>query len=168
MSPTFDLSIAALPDTTRPGTTVHRPIPWRTRPTPPALAEVMDQLGQVVQHLLLAALTRVEAPVEEGAPARMAANEAVSEPAPHALPAGSLSPRECQVLAHVAAGESNKRIARSLGLSPHTVKRHVANILDKLSLDSRGQAAAWWLTRRPPAHAGAQAAPARGPADAAH
>ena len=35
-------------------------------------------------------------------------------------------------------------IARALDLSPHTVKRHVANILDKLALGSRGQAAAWY------------------------
>ena len=41
---------------------------------------------------------------------------------------------------------------RALDLSPHTVKRHVANILDKLVLQSRGQAAAWYR-----AH-GAQAA----------
>ena len=40
-------------------------------------------------------------------------------------------------------GDSNKVIARAFDLSPHTVKRHVANILDKLALQSRGQAAAW-------------------------
>lgn len=56
----------------------------------------------------------------------------------------ALSPRECEVLARLAAGESNKEIAREFGLSPHTVKRHVANILDKLDVRSRGQAAAWW------------------------
>jgi len=46
------------------------------------------------------------------------------------------------VLALLAAGDSNKIIARQLGLSPHTVKRHVANILGKLGVQSRGQAAA--------------------------
>jgi LuxR family maltose regulon positive regulatory protein len=46
------------------------------------------------------------------------------------------------VLAHIAAGDSNKLIARYLDLSPHTVKRHVANILGKLGVASRGQAAA--------------------------
>ncbi len=55
-----------------------------------------------------------------------------------------LSPREAEVLARIAAGDSNKLIARSFELSPHTVKRHVANILDKLALTSRGQAAAWY------------------------
>ncbi len=59
-----------------------------------------------------------------------------------------LSPREAEVLAHIASGDSNKLIARALDLSPHTVKRHVANILDKLALQTRGQAAAWYRARR--------------------
>lgn len=54
-----------------------------------------------------------------------------------------LSQREREVLERIAAGDSNKHIARALDISPHTVKRHVANILDKLGLNSRGQAAAW-------------------------
>jgi LuxR family maltose regulon positive regulatory protein len=54
-----------------------------------------------------------------------------------------LSPREREVLERIAAGDSNKLIARVLDISPHTVKRHVANILDKLGLASRGQASAW-------------------------
>lgn len=52
-----------------------------------------------------------------------------------------LSERELEVLSEVAGGASNKHIARSLSLSLHTVKRHIANILDKLDCDSRGQAA---------------------------
>ncbi|MBT2326627.1 transcriptional regulator [Variovorax paradoxus] len=56
----------------------------------------------------------------------------------------SLSARELEVLERLAAGESNKLIARALDLSPHTVKRHVARILDRLDLSSRGQAAAWY------------------------
>lgn len=69
-----------------------------------------------------------------------------------ALPAGPaderLSQREAEVIAQIAAGASNKHIARALDLSPHTVKRHVANILDKLGLNSRGEAAAWWREQR--------------------
>ena len=53
-----------------------------------------------------------------------------------------LSDREREVLARIAAGDSNKLIARSLELSPHTVKRHVANILNKLELATRSAAAA--------------------------
>jgi len=54
-----------------------------------------------------------------------------------------LTMREMEVLTRIAAGDSNKLIARALDLSPHTVKRHVANILDKLNVETRGQAAAW-------------------------
>src|SRR5690606_35553284 len=63
--------------------------------------------------------------------------------------AGALSARERQVLALVADGLSNTRIAMQLGLSEHTVKRHVANILLKLDLPSRAAAAA--LVARQPA-----------------
>ena len=62
--------------------------------------------------------------------------------------AETLSVREVEVLKLIAAGDSNKLIARAFDLSPHTVKRHVANILDKLGLQSRGQAAAWYNERR--------------------
>ncbi len=55
-----------------------------------------------------------------------------------------LTAREIEILEHIARGDSNKVIARVFGLSPHTVKRHVANILDKLQVNSRGQASAWY------------------------
>jgi LuxR family maltose regulon positive regulatory protein len=55
-----------------------------------------------------------------------------------------LSQRELQVLALLTEGQSNKLIARALDLSPHTVKRHVARILDRLELASRMQAADWY------------------------
>jgi LuxR family maltose regulon positive regulatory protein len=55
-----------------------------------------------------------------------------------------LSVRELEVLALLGQGQSNKLIARALNLSPHTVKRHVARILDRLDLSSRMQAADWY------------------------
>jgi LuxR family maltose regulon positive regulatory protein len=57
---------------------------------------------------------------------------------------GALSVREMEVLGHIAEGASNKVVARRLSLSPHTVKRHVARILDRLELSSRTEAAAWY------------------------
>jgi LuxR family maltose regulon positive regulatory protein len=85
--------------------------------------------------------------------AAAAAAAAAADPSPgvHAgggRTEGPLSAREREVLERIAAGDSNKLIARALDLSPHTVKRHVANILDKLGLSSRGQAAAWILRQR--------------------
>jgi DNA-binding NarL/FixJ family response regulator len=53
-----------------------------------------------------------------------------------------LSRRETEVLRLVAAGLSNREIATSLVLSEHTVHRHVANVLRKLSQSSRAAAAA--------------------------
>ena len=51
-----------------------------------------------------------------------------------------LSPRELDILDRVAAGESNKEIARTLGISPNTVKTHVARVYEKLAVKRRVQA----------------------------
>lgn len=52
-----------------------------------------------------------------------------------------LTPREKEILACLARGESNKIIARTLDVAESTVKIHVQNILKKLNLNSRVQAA---------------------------
>jgi LuxR family transcriptional regulator, maltose regulon positive regulatory protein len=75
-------------------------------------------------------------------PARLQALPSAGDDDDTPLP-GGLTERELDVLRRMAAGDSNKVIARDLDLSPFTVKRHVANILDKLGLASRSQAAAW-------------------------
>jgi two-component system nitrate/nitrite response regulator NarL len=59
-----------------------------------------------------------------------------------------LTGRERQILAHVAAGRSNKAIARALGISHDTVKLHVRHILAKLSLSSRVEAAVFAVEHR--------------------
>lgn len=56
-------------------------------------------------------------------------------------PFAALTPREVEVLRLIAAGESNKAIARELSLSLGTVKGHVSGILAKLRVNSRTQAA---------------------------
>lgn len=53
----------------------------------------------------------------------------------------ALTGRELQVLRYIAEGASNKAIARALGISAHTVKFHVAAILEKLGASSRTEAA---------------------------
>lgn len=53
----------------------------------------------------------------------------------------SLSPREVEVLNHVSHGLQNKQIAYSLGMSESTVKVHVRNIMKKLAVTNRTQAA---------------------------
>ncbi|MCU1726126.1 response regulator [Pseudomonas sp. 7P_10.2_Bac1] len=56
---------------------------------------------------------------------------------------GHLTEREGQTLALIAAGMSNKQIGRKLGISDGTVKIYVKNLLQKLSLHSRLELAAW-------------------------
>lgn len=95
-----------------------------------------DELG-VEHRLLLAHGAPAHAP---GSAPGTEARAAASGP----FVAVGLSSREMEVLSRLAAGASNKHIAREFDLSPFTVKRHVGNILNKLNLASRGQAAAWF------------------------
>lgn len=59
--------------------------------------------------------------------------------------ADSLTPRELEVLKELARGHDNKLIAKNLVLSEKTVKTHVSNLLAKLQLNDRTQAAIYAL-----------------------
>jgi two-component system, NarL family, response regulator LiaR len=61
--------------------------------------------------------------------------------APGEAPPERLTPREREVLALIAQGYSNKRIARELAVSEKTVKTHVGHVLAKLGVSDRTQAA---------------------------
>jgi DNA-binding CsgD family transcriptional regulator len=76
----------------------------------------------------------------QAAPAEFARNDA-------AIASLGLSPRECQILDLLASGQSNKEMARALGISPNTVKTHVARVYEKLEVQKRMQAVekARWL-----------------------
>ncbi|MGE5668969.1 MAG: response regulator [Betaproteobacteria bacterium] len=76
------------------------------------------------------------------ASARSPADETPAS-SPTADPIQSLSPREGEILRHIARGASNKEIARALGIAETTVKIHVQHILRKLNLSSRVQAAVY-------------------------
>jgi DNA-binding CsgD family transcriptional regulator len=58
-------------------------------------------------------------------------------------PLSALTDREREVLSLVAAGETNRQIATALGISEHTVARHLSNIFDKLGVTSRTAASAF-------------------------
>ena len=55
----------------------------------------------------------------------------------------ALTERELEILRHVAAGRSNTQIATDLFISPKTVSVHVSNLMRKIGVDNRVQAAAW-------------------------
>ena len=62
-----------------------------------------------------------------------------------------LTGRECEILERLASGESNKEMARRLGISPNTVKTHIARVYEKLEVQRRVQAIekARWLALIP-------------------
>lgn len=71
----------------------------------------------------------------------------LAEPDPTAVPLEQLTAREAEIADLVAEGRSNAEIAHGLGLSIYTVKNHVSNILMKLGVQSRTEAAARILRR---------------------
>ena len=99
-------------------------------------AELLEQLR---------GLSRGEAAISRRMATRIL-EEFRREPEPEE-PEAELSPRELEVLELVAARLSNKEIAARLYLSEHTVKNHLKNILSKLHLRSRRQAAAYGVAR---------------------
>lgn len=56
-----------------------------------------------------------------------------------------LTPREREILEQLTTGATNKEIASAFGISENTVKNHLKNILEKLHLDNRVQAATYAL-----------------------
>jgi len=95
----------------------------------PALNDAMTGKNVVAKELI-ASLTNII----QGKPAQ-------PETIEPATPLSELTPREQEILAHIAEGESNKVIARHLGISDGTVKLHVKAILRKLGVHSRVEAA---------------------------
>jgi DNA-binding CsgD family transcriptional regulator len=83
-----------------------------------AVAKVFDQLGAAVDR------------------------RAMAELGGETLGDGDLTPREVEVLRHVAAGRTNRAIAERLVISEKTVARHLSNIFVKLGCSSRTEAAA--------------------------
>jgi len=71
---------------------------------------------------------------------RGAASDTTERGNPKARVALGISEREHQVLALLAEGLSNKQAAQRLGVSPNTVKTHVARLLDKLGARRRTEA----------------------------
>ncbi|PWV61175.1 two-component system response regulator NarL [Plasticicumulans acidivorans] len=95
---------------------------------------------EMLNSLRLAARGRLvlSAPITE-----LLARSLRSEQAVGATPVSDLTDREHQILLQIAAGRSNKLIARELNITEGTVKVHVKHLLKKLSLRSRVEAAVW-------------------------
>jgi len=96
----------------------------------PALEDALRGSNVVAKELLgtLAGIVRGGTSTGDAAPSRNA-------------PFGDLTPRELEVLEHVAQGMSNKLVAKALNITDGTVKLHVKAILRKLGMHSRVEAA---------------------------
>jgi DNA-binding NarL/FixJ family response regulator len=73
--------------------------------------------------------------------------QAFSAPVEQPSELESLTPREREVLHHLARGYAYKRIAQRLKISDRTVETHVSNVLRKLQLSSRHEVSHWAATR---------------------
>lgn len=96
----------------------------------PALQDAM-QGNNVIAKELIGSLTRLVQGGTAKPSAKPASSSLLSE----------LTPRELEILRHLAEGQSNKEIGRALDISDGTVKLHVKSILRKLGIRSRVEAA---------------------------
>jgi two-component system nitrate/nitrite response regulator NarL len=104
------------------------------------LLKDMDPEELVAALRKIVAGESVVAPQLAGALAK-ALQQKSSTPAMPETPLSELTPREREIISHLAEGQSNKAIARDLGISDGTVKLHVKAILRKLNVRSRVEAA---------------------------
>lgn len=108
-----------------------------------------EQLVEAVQAVA-AGESRVDAELLQQAARQWESAAPSQEPQPSPSPLGdSLTPREGEVLALIAKGQSNRQIAQQLHLSVGTVKGHVHRIISKLDVSDRTQAALWYVRQHP-------------------
>ncbi len=108
-------------------------------------------LKNIDTEFLVRALRRAaagETVLAESMTAKLVAQLQSGAVAPVASELDKLTPREREILDCLARGESNKGIARTLDLAESTVKIHVQNVLKKLKLSSRVQAAVYAVEHR--------------------
>jgi DNA-binding NarL/FixJ family response regulator len=112
------------------------------------LALLAAELAAVLEHALLAARRLQRALGGSGG----GCGERAAHPADASCPSAGIPPgrcglsrREAEVLGLLAAGQSNREIARALCLSPRTVQRHVANLYPKIGAHNRAEATAFAL-----------------------
>lgn len=121
---------------------------WQQLETPYESARVRVLLGQVCQQLGDHETARMHFHAARSVFGQLGAAPDLAElerlmATRSAGPSGALTDREREVLSLVASGETNRQIASALGISEHTVARHLSNIFDKLGVTSRTAASAF-------------------------
>jgi ATP/maltotriose-dependent transcriptional regulator MalT len=121
---------------------------WQQLETPYESARVRVLIGRVCQRLGDRETASMHFDAARSVFAQLGAAPDLVEverlmAARNAGPVGALTDREREVLSLVASGEGNRQIATALGISEHTVARHLSNIFDKLGVASRTAASAF-------------------------
>ena len=123
-----------------------------------AVRAVLDGETPLDQGLAMRLLRSIgeEATAQENVRPQTQPTASVEPAASASTMVNPLTPRETEVLGHIASGETNRQIAQQLHLSLSTVKRHLERILSKLGVSDRTQAAvkAVELGLRPPGWGG--------------
>lgn len=101
----------------------------------------LDELAHTIRSV--AAGVSVLPPQMAGSLFSQIARDAVARSGPASMDAVRMTPREREVVDLIAEGLSNKAIAEQLHIATHTVKSHVRNIMEKLTLHSRLQIAVY-------------------------
>jgi DNA-binding NarL/FixJ family response regulator len=106
---------------------------------------VLKTAGKLELISAITAAVKNESPIRGSPMKRVMASMANRNPTADAH--APLTPREMQVLRHVALGLTNKDIGRSLDISVETVKEHVQKVLRKIGVTDRTQAAIWAIRK---------------------
>jgi DNA-binding NarL/FixJ family response regulator len=108
-----------------------------------AVRAVLDGETPLDQGLAMKLLRSIgeEATVQENVRPQTQPTTSLEHAASATTIVNPLTPRETEVLTHIASGKTNRRIAQQLHLSLSTVKRHLERILSKLEVSDRTQAA---------------------------
>ncbi len=114
---------------------------------PPALGwrDRSRRAGTAVRRLFMRAILGANA---DGTPLAADIGEPEISPVDQAAELLQLTPRQAEVLGHVAEGRSNKEIAQELGTAENTIELHVSRILRKAGVSSRSQLVARLWSRR--------------------
>jgi DNA-binding CsgD family transcriptional regulator len=116
-----------------------------TLPTAPSWRDRGRRAGTAVRRLFFRAVIGA---TPDGTPLSADLGDVDASPVAYAADLLQLTPRQAEVLGHVAEGRSNKEIAQELGTAENTIELHVSRIFRKAGVTSRSQLVARLWSRR--------------------
>jgi two-component system response regulator DevR len=113
-----------------------------------AAGYVLKQIGSAELVRAIETVGRGESLLDPALTSRVFAEVRRAAVAAEAAAFSELTPQELNVLSGIASGKTNREIAEILHLSPGTVRNYVSNILSKLDVSNRAEAAAYAVENR--------------------